>query len=529
MKTLTVKSKLLLTVLPMSIVLSGCSTYGRYDDFKRETEINKEAISNTLESNKYQKVLVLDKPPRVIKEIRKDNRPQWFDDETKVVANGLPLSLAIKQIVGDSTPIRYGYAVDPNTPINNFFFEGKKEEALNILSLTSSYGITATKQGVKVDKFMTKTYTLPTVRGNESIQMGSTGESAGSAENASAGDVTSTGGGDGQFSKLSVESSNLTEQIYNGISKILTGEGNITTSATAETKMEGGGNAAREKVLGYVEKMEGLSAVVVRTSPAMMQLVDDYVNFTINEMTKQVELEITVLEYQQTEGTEFGVDLALSRITGSDSTAITLGTSIPALSDSIDGVGIGAKVGTGIWSGTTALINALRTTGDVSVGTQETVKATNHRVQEVDLGTVQAYFESVEVTYDDNNDPTTDIQVGYVRDGVKMMALANVQDDEVYLKLTGTLSKVLALDNETVNEITVSKPTTRQARFNVTGSYEYNKPFIVTHLKQTIHEANKNRYADIEVGNNANKQVIDTLVVVTPRLVSKPKSAFKTL
>ena len=502
-----------------TILLSACTTYGKYDESLRESEIAQQDIQEMLAQSQYNRVEILDEPPQLINEIVQSDKPDWLKEETKVVANNLPLSLVIKQIVGKSIPIRYGQAVNPYVQINNFYFEGSKEEALNILELNSDFGITPTRTEVRVEKFLTKTYHLPTVIGSESNALGSQNGTNTSSEDASSGEITSTGSGDGQFTNQSVKDYNLTHQIYEGINKILTGETNITTGNGDQSKLIKTAET-RENVLGYAQEIQGLSSIVVRTSPSMMKLIDGYVNETIDEMTKEVELEVTVIEYQQTDGTEFGIDAALSKVNSKVTYGLT--TVAPNLADTVDNFGFTGALTSGSWAGTSILINALRDTGDVSVSTQQRVTATNHKTQEIDLSTVSSYFKKIKVTKDDD-DTTTDIDVSYLRDGVKMLALPNIANDRLYLKVTGTLSKVISQTDEVVNEVTVSKPTTRQARFNITGAYEYDKPFIVTHMRQTTNQADKTRFADVEIGNSANKKVIDTLVVITPRRVTKPK------
>jgi hypothetical protein len=167
------------------------------------------------------------------------------------------------------------------------------------------------------------------------------------------------------------------------------------------------------------------------------------------------------------------------------------------------------------------LINALRMTGDVSVTTHNRVAASNHMAQEIDLSSIQSYFASVKVTYEgsDNDNPTTSIETGEVRDGVKMLVVPNIQEDKVFLKLNGVLSKVLRLEEQTVENVTVISPRTRQARFNISGSYEYNKPFVVAHMRQETNEANKSEYLDATFGKSGTQRITDTLVVLTPRKV----------
>lgn len=504
-------------ILVGAISLSACTTIERPEEFKAVAQEEMRQIEHTLSKTKYKKVVVLDRPPQQIRAVDTSYRPDWLDDKTKMASEQMPLTILIKEIVGQDIKIQYGEGVDPAKK-SNIFFEGTKEEALNILALNVAYGISVIEGVVKIDKFVTKTYDIPTTVGDNNFQIGSSGSgSSGDNENAASGEIASTGSGDGQFANSVADKYNLTDQIYKGIAKMLSGEGNITTGSGDEGQLEG--SASSTETLGYAEKVAGVSSIVVRTSPAMMLLIDGYVEDMIAKLSQVVSLEVMVIEYQQDEGTEFGLDANAIKNNGKYSLEFDLTS--PTFADAVDGLGLGLTVNEGSWAGTTALINALRMTGDVSVKTSQRVAASNHMVQEIDLSSIQSYFASVKVTYEgsDNDNPTTSIETSEVRDGVKMLVVPNIQRDKVYLKLNGVLSKVLKLEEQTVENVTIISPRTRQARFNISGSYEYNKPFVVAHMRQETHEANKSEYMDTTFGNSGTKKVTDTLVVLTPRKV----------
>ncbi|WP_428775945.1 hypothetical protein [Vibrio sp.] len=503
--------------------ITGCTTATRYDDFKSVNESTQRTIDQTLDSEKYEKVLVLERPPQQVEEIKPNNKPSWYYQSTKINAKDMPLSLVLREIVGRDVQIKYGLSVDP-AKLTSIFHEGTKEEALNILALNVNYGLTVERDVIKVDKFMTKSYSIPTTVGENSFQLGSsgTGSSQTSTSDAATGSISTTGGNDGQFANTVTNNYNLTDQIYGGINKILSGEGNITTGAGDQATLESSTRNTSNMVLGYAEVIKGLSSIVVRTSPAMMLLVDDYVDSMVKQLNQEVELEIMVLQYQRDEGLKFGIDADISRDTGKG--ILSIGAKTPSFSDALEGVGVGFNAYTsGVWAGSSVLINALRQTGSVSVQTQQTLKATNHQVQEIDLSTITGYYKSVKTSFEgaDKDVPITTIITDEVRDGVKMFAVPNIQADRVHLKLNGVLSKVVKFDNLEINELKLKQPRTRQSRFNMSGSYEYNKTFVVTHMRQTTNESNETDLVDIQMGNSGTQKIVDTLVILTPRLVSK--------
>ncbi|MDF9399142.1 hypothetical protein [Vibrio sp. 1180_3] len=512
----------IITFTALLVAIVGCTTATRHDDFKRVTEVDGAKITEQLDKEKYQKVIVLDRPPQSVEEIVVSTDPTWYEENTKIIAKNMPLSIVLKDVVSQNVKLEYGFAVDPNKAISATF-EGTKKEALNILALTSNYGFTATEDKIMVDKFTTKTYVLPTTAGDNSFQLGSDGSSGSSASASEAlgGEISKTGGSDGQYASTAVDKYNLTDQIYKGINKILNGEANITTGDSDRGQLTT--STAEQETLGYAEKIEAVSSIVVRTSPAMMLLIDDYVQGMVDVLSQSVELEIAVIEYQADDGTEFGIDAQLKRAAGSGN--ISLGVKTPSFSDALQGVGLVYTATKGAWDGTTAMINALRVTGKVSVRTSQKVKASNHMVQEIDLSAIQSYIATTTTKYEgaDSDIPTTSIETAEVRDGVKMLAIPSIQRDKVYLKLNGVLSKLLKWDDQEINGVTIRSPRTRQSRFNISGAYEYNNTIIVTHMRQETNESVQNSYLDVPTGNAGSNKVIDTLVLLTPRKITYNK------
>lgn len=509
--------KLVLTVAGI-LALSACTTLERPEEFKAVAQEQKRQIDSTLEDTKFKKVVVLDRPPQQLRKVDTTYRPDWLDEQTKMASEKMPLTLLIKEIVGYEVKIKYGESVNPEK-LGSIFFEGTKEEALNVLALHVDYGISVVDGVVKIDKFITQSFDIPTTIGKNSFQIGSSSGSTGTSDNqdAASGQISSTAAGDGQYANSAAEGYNITDQIYLGIKKMLSGEESISTGGSDEVQVDP--SQLSNTTLGYAEKIEGLSSIMVRTSPAMMLLVEQYVSDMIKQLTQVVSLEVMVLEYQQDEGTEFGLDINAVKDNGDYSFGLDL--TAPSFADAIDTVGLGLQIAEGSWAGSQMLINALRMTGDVSVKTSQKVAASNHMAQEIDLSAIQSYFASVKVTYEgsDNDNPTTSIETAEVRDGVKMLVVPNIQEDKVYLKLNGVLSKVLKLEEQTVENVTIISPRTRQAKFNISGSYEYNKPFVVAHMRQETNESNSSKYADVQYGNSGTRKITDTLVVLTPRKV----------
>lgn len=493
MKKLNIKIILSAVILTC---LSGCTAF-QFEQYQKGSEAVGERITETTDQFKYKKVRQLAAPPISPTKIEEVEVIDWLDNQVSQKSKDFTLSIIINQIMKNTgVKIDYDYDVDPNKRIS-FNFEGTTEAALKMLSIQADVFILKTANKITVQKYIVKTFTLPAIHGSSGYQLGSASAGTSSNEDALEGAVSSTGAGDGQFTQFYAQDTNYTRDVFGGIKAILHKEG-----------------GDEDEVVGSVQQLQGLSSIVVRTTPALMEKVEAFVKNAVTEMTKQVILDIEVIEFQQTEGSEFGLDGVLNASIGGSSLALT-GSSTQITDSSNTGLSF---LGGGSLEGSDALIRYLKQYGTVSITTRQTVRAQNQQVQEVDLSDVRSYIAKTTVEYDDDDDASVDMEIGTVRDGVKMIVAASVYEDNVYLRLNGTLIKFVYFDTQEIGDVTVSNPRTRQSRFNVGGKFEYNRPVLVTSMKQTVEQSQNDHVLEVISSNSGEKKVVNTLVIVTPRL-----------
>lgn len=490
------------TALLVSTIVSGCSTATAYKKNKDIVEKSNDYISSMVNDDSYNQVSILDKPPVQFKEYDPINNPNWLREKVFVNNSGLPFSLVLRNIVGDSIEIEYGTGIDVARE-TTIYASGTKKEALNILSNQTDYGIEVTKNKITVNQYVSKTFYLPTVTGSYNMQIGSSGGGATNADDALEGKASSTGGGDGQFGNLRANDYNTTNHILKGIQSILKGDTNTP--------------------MGTVEEVLSLSAVIVRTKPSVMKEVDSFVSNAVKSIEKQVKLEITVIQYTSNDESEFGadIDLAISKANAS----FGLQTNAPSLTNTITpALGTFQQL-TGKFAGSQAVIRALQTTGRVGVTTSNEVFASNHKLQEIDLNKTEEYISETDVSYEgqDGDIPNYSITKAKTSEGVKMMVLPTIADNYVMLALNGTLTKANGFRDDQIGDITVRSPRTTTSKFNLTGRFRFNETFLVTHLRQQSNESQEASYMDIPTGTKGVQAVTNTLVLLTPRRTTEFK------
>ncbi|MCA2014659.1 hypothetical protein LDJ79_00960 [Vibrio tritonius] len=509
------------------LALSGCSVATKHEEYDRAAKMHQQEIIKTKNDFDYKKVVTLDMPPQKAGLFVDSHEPEWLNIKDSITFTDTPLSVVLQAILGNNVKIIYGEGVNPDVKVS-LFNSGTMKEKLSLLESYSNYGLTAKDDTLTVNKYISRTFVIPSPPGQQSYQIGSSsqGSSSSSTDDATNGEsVSGTNAGDGQYSNLSVEKYNITQQMYNGIIAILGGKVKDKDSSSSSTKSTTTASktfdSKADNQIGYAQVIPAMSAIIVRTSPSLMKEVDKFVDQLIQTITRQVLLDVEVVEFQSEDGVEFGLNGTLD-VAKSDST-YTLNSAVPVLDTAESTIGLGLSGTSGLLKDSDLSLKATESHATVSVKNKQSFLASNNQMQEIDLSTLQPYTSKIEVTYtttDDENYPTTSIEKETVRDGVKMLVVANIQPNKVYLRADGTYTKFIKFITESVNGESYQSPKTRQSKFNLSNFMQYNKTYVLAHMRQESFESNDNKFATVSTGNDGKKKVTDTLVLLTPHLQS---------
>lgn len=497
------KNKLVL-IVAAGILGNGCTAFDYLENKERAEKVQNQIVE-TIEVERYKKAQYVEIPPFEIKEIKTEKAQKWLDEKFSILVNDLPLSLVLNKIVDGKSKIRYGSDVDPNQRVSFLSDEHTtKRTALDLLSLNTDFQITIKNDEIGINKYISKSFSIPSIAGLTSFQLGSKNSSGGTgSEDAASGEsISKTDGDDGQHSNIKASDQSLIAQLEYGVQKIL-------------QKPDG----EASDLQGSVGRIDSLNTLIVKTTPRLMDAVEEFIDTQTELLTRQVVLDIEVIEFTANEGSEFGLDFDLL-YTSKDGVIGAL-LQPPTLADITNGTGISWQGLDGTrWEGSSALIKALNQFGKVSVTTRQTVTATNQQPQELDLSNIRGYFSATKTSFEgESSEPQVQIETDTVRDGVKMLVVPAVGKEDVFLRMTGTLSKFIGFETQTVGEVQVSQPQTRQSRYNIAGKYSFNNTIVVTSMRQETNQADEQSIANSKIlgGNSGSKKTVDTIVLLTPR------------
>ncbi|EJV0278439.1 TPA: type II and III secretion system protein [Vibrio parahaemolyticus] len=498
MKPNITKSHAMLVPLAM-MLLNGCVSQD-YLDHKAnadgiQAQMEKARTNNMAPLGNVQ---YLTKPPAMATPIKKDSAPQWLQQEMRIKAQQLPLSLVLSMLLqGTDVEVSFDPDVNPNTPIT-VNTRASRKSILNLISSLTHYGLTPEQDTLTVGYYQTETFTLTIPSGANSAQQGSQSEESSDDE----GDSSATKV-DGQYITTSYNEVEITNEIANAVSAVLKDE---------EADDD-------EELIGSVQVVPGLTAITVRTTPSRMAQVRRVIDTYQAELTKQVFLDIRVLEFRSNLGKDQGIDWNLVKDVGDG----TLNFIIPGTSATSDLVSSSSGLafqGVGKWDGTTAFIKALEQQGTVSTDTPIGILTVSSQPSRISQDLVTPYLSDISTEVTDTTTSTSTTR-GKIVEGIDMMVNTNVKDDFVWIRTAGKLTKIAGDSTEEVDDARLRFISTRSANLSFTNKLRYGQTVIIGSVKQQTQTANKSSSWGIDgLGSQVSGQeTVETLILLTPRRV----------
>ncbi|GIU51280.1 hypothetical protein TUM4438_40340 [Shewanella sairae] len=479
--------RLPLLIIAMTAALSGCMSQN-YQDTKQDADSVHEAIESHLATSATSQVMNITRPPLTLEPLKTERQISWLNESVSINVDGLPLSLVLSQLMaGVDANIWFDGDVNPNKPVT-LSFKSSRQDVLNLLSRETGYGMNATKDKLSVSKFESETFVISLPVGQYSGQLGS--QSGGQ-------DTKVTG----QFLNTAYSQVDVVTEISQGIKAILKDDE----------------NEDEDKLIGSVEVIPSMTTIAVRTTPDRMVRVRALVDSFEAELSKQVFLDIRVLEFRSNKGRERGIDWNLVKDIGGGS----LEFYIPGTNTITQGGSAGlAFKGTGKWDGTTALIKALEKQGTVSTETPITALVLNNQPSRIAQTLTTPYL--YEVKAENNGDiVTASVTRAIEKEGVDMMITPKVMRDHVWLRIAGKLTKIVSDKEEVVYDASLRFLDTRESELNFTNKLRYGQTVVLGSIKQmtTTAEHTKQFGVDALGGEGTQLATVETLVLLTPKRV----------
>ena len=476
--------KLLCSSLVVAI-LSGCAS----QEFKDSVAFNEsvhQSITELSSPTQYKKVGFITKPPMVLSPIVESANTDWLKEPSGINAVDLPLSVVLESIMSDvNIPVHFSKDVQPSKLVT-LNFSSTRQGVLNSLSKESGYGIEFKNDRLEISKYITRVFTLNIPSGDMSGQLGSQGTTSGE----------DSARIEGQFLNVEYKEMKYVEEIAASLEKVL-----------------GGGELAKQSIA----VSPALSSVTVKATIDQMQDIEQIINHYQKELSKQVTLDIQMIEFRSNLGTERGIDWNIVKDTGNG----LLQFFVPGTSTISEGAGYGlAFTGTGKWTGTESFIKVLEKQGSVSTQTPITAMVLNNQPAKITQQNQIPYI------YEASSESSEGVISASVTrkvevEGVDMMVNTIVQDEYVSLRISGQLQKITNRSTESVGDINLGMLSTQKSEITFANKLRYGQTYVIASVKQasTTAEQTKSFWLELFGGTGTRSDAIETLVLLTPRKV----------
>lgn len=528
---------ILLSILCMSM-LASCTVPVLYKDtLHKNCQVERQIARARAQNNGISPAIRLHNNFYASDVYHSGQNPQWLNRRVSLRANDLPLNLLMNRILPPNiVTAQYGTGSDSNTLIS-MNYTGSIRGALNAISAKTGYAYDIEDGMLTWSTMVTKTFDVSFMPGASQYLMGQkSGDTMLNVTSSGSSSGGPTGqGSDSQFSSLEANLS-VWKDLQNSIKQMISPEGKVMVS-------------------------ESTTTVTVQDHPENVQKVADFLASMNTDLSREVSLQVKVLEVKLNKNFNYGINWNLAYQTAATG-GIGVGMNTGNLSNSTNsallgaispaGPGFGAAnastgvipvggnlpgIGAGILSGpfrnTSILVNALAQQGSVSTVTNPDVVTLNNQVAQIDISTQTGYLASTTTTVTGvEGTVQTSLTPGTVSTGFKLYILPKIMNHNVYLELSSAISTLDDLktftagatgssNSSTSNLNQIQLPTVSGKRFNLRSVVPSGDTLVIAGFKQDQSTANKATMFGSALlgGKGADRSNIETIVLITPVIV----------
>lgn len=520
--------RIALFIFVVALLLSGCQspelfyqTEGNVADIKQRSNsaIKKSDASGcirpalSVNSGQY-----IDRKP-----INLNHDPSWLHNSIIIRGDQLPFSYYSRTIadgVRHNILTQYQIGLDPSLKIS-MNYSGTVKGALEALAAKAGYVFSINNSQIYWQAFVTKTFDVAFMPGVADYQMGkssSAGGAGASTTAGTAGGIPATGIVDdssaSQYSNLKGTLS-IWKDLEDTIRQLISADGKVVVS-------------------------QATTSVTVRDKPPNVDLIGKYIANLNHSLSKQVLVKIQVLEVTLSSDYNYGINWNIVQQAVGNSNYIlntTFGTpiSLTAFDNTIPAIyGLKMRAGGGPnATGFTALINALKQQGMVSVVSEPRVVCLNNQVSAIRIVSQKGYLASVQNTTvagagsgGSGGTVTSQLTPGTLVTGLTLYILPKIMGRKVYLQVNADLSNDLGFgvissaptgsDNSNASQI--QTPNITQKQFNQRSVIGSGDTLILAGFRQIKNQTAAVQLFDTQaLGSRAAVQdSAETIVLITP-------------
>ncbi len=501
----------------VALAMVGCKPPPTFDVIEGEVDQSKSTLDEH-ENREYTRpapVLTQTGAYVDIKKVSLQRAPSWLKQQITVHGNGLPLSFYTGELLENTGAlVHYDTSVDRKQLIS-MDYRGTLRGALDNLATTSdlAYDIDYKKNMLTWSAFVTKTFDISFVPGASSFTLGGTltaGSSSSSDSDTQSGyDVTS----DSQNSQL-IGTPSVWDDMQATIRNLMSADGKANVSQSSTT-------------------------ITLKDHPSNVHAISDYIEKINQELTKQVRVQVRILEVNLNKGFEFGINWNIVNQSSRKFLNFTSNAFDNVSQSSVSPQSLEINILSGGWQGTDTFIKAIQEQGKVSVLSQPVLVTLNNQTGQVIIQDQQNYISSID-GYLNEGGSSSSTETGTVSTGLNLYVLPKIRENDIILQINGTLSALVSLEkfNLSTGEISdntsgsdpsgssgpnfVQLPNVSLQNINQRAIIKNGETLIIAGFKSLNNTANREKvlFSQALGSKAANATNSEVIFLITPTILS---------
>lgn len=437
-----------------------------------------------------------------------EDREPWLKSPVTFNSNGLPFNAVIERVLGTVAPsVNSSFALDMEAtrPVT-FTYSGTVKGMFDQLARLTGFRYELNGSKVVWTEYVTKTFDVMLSPGAESFRIGRDDQQTAMMN------AMGAGGGMGAAGSNQVVQSG-------------TNPGDTKEYVNKTSKASMWGDLANNVKGLMTEKgtlmvSESMGTVTVRDRADRLELISELIEGINNNLGKQVLIKVRILEVNLNKDFQYGIDwnVVKQRADGVINFANTI--DLPNVASGLNPASLLFNLtdaGSSL-NGSTALIKALGSQGDVSVVTQPEVVAVNNRVSKVQLTNQTGYLHSVSVTNTTDVGSQVALTPGVVTDGFTMYFLPRVVNGRVALTVSTNISTLERINEVTSGDNMIQTPDLNSRELYQNAVMTSGETLVLAGFRQMKESKNDEKVLGLTLlgGRTSGKQRSELLFLITP-------------
>lgn len=264
------------------------------------------------------------------------------------------------------------------------------------------------------------------------------------------------------------------------------------------------------------------TSVLVRDLPHHVELVRNYLQQLNRRLTRQVAIEIQVVDIVFNDSRQVGVDWDLVyRMTSGSGVINFAGQSLA--NQAQGGVAASYQRLSGPMAGSELLLQALSQQGTVQVTKHPRLVTLNNQIAQIQIEENVTYLASAGTSSTANVGSTDILIPGVVTTGFELYVMPKLSDNQVLLQLSTTLSDLTGIEQIRSGDSLIQTPQTSRKKFFMKAMVAHEETLLITGLQNSKTELNQRQglLGQLFGGREEQSRLqSETLILMTPVILN---------